>query len=91
MQINDWLKGRFLFFLVPLLMALGAVVFIAFNVVTGDVINALGQSVTEKQVLYDRARSITPIVREITLAERLAKSTAVLAWARNETDPLLKQ
>jgi hypothetical protein len=76
---------------VPLLVALGAVFFIAFDYVIRDVTNALGRSAAEKQVLNDRARSLVPIVKEITLAERLSNSPTILAWARDETDPKLKQ
>ena len=85
------LKGRFLLLLVPLLVALGAVFFVAFDIVIRDVVNALGRSAAEKQVLNDRARSLVPIVKEITLAERLSQSPAMLVWARDEADSKLKQ
>jgi signal transduction histidine kinase len=85
------LKGRFLLLLVPLLLVLGAVFFVTFDFVIRDVVNALSRSAAEKQVLNDRARSLVPIVKEITLAERLSNSPAMLAWARDEANPKRKQ
>lgn len=85
------LKGRILVMLLPLLIAVGAAIFIAFNLVIDDTVRALGRNVAEKQVLFDRSRSLAPVLTELSLARRLAKSPSVLAWARNEQDPTLAQ
>lgn len=85
------LKGRFLLLLLPLLLGLGGGVFAAFNVFVGNAIQELGQTVAEKQILYDRARSVAPVVQEIRLATQLASSPSIVDWARNEQDPNLKR
>jgi len=43
----------------------------------------------EKQVLYDKARMLQPILQEIALAKQLAGSQQIREWARNPDDPAL--
>lgn len=38
----------------------------------------------ERQILYDRHRGLGPLKREVALAETLARSPAILAWASDE-------
>jgi diguanylate cyclase (GGDEF)-like protein len=48
----------------------------------------LGQLYADKQVLYDRHRALEALMREIALAETLARSPAIVEWAEVEDDPL---
>lgn len=41
----------------------------------------------EKQVLYDRSRGLEALSRESALAETLARSPTLIAWAADEADP----
>lgn len=43
----------------------------------------------EKQVLYDKSRTLQPILREIALARQLANSQYIGKWARNPDAPEL--
>ncbi|MCP5240818.1 MAG: diguanylate cyclase [Zoogloeaceae bacterium] len=43
----------------------------------------------EKQVLYDKARTLQPILREIALARQLANSQQIREWSRKPDDPVL--
>lgn len=45
----------------------------------------------EKQVLYDKARTLQPILREIALARQLANSQLIREWSRHPDDPGLTQ
>jgi len=51
----------------------------------------LGTLFAEKQILFDRYRGMGALMQEVKLAETLARSPAVEAWARQEDDPLLRQ
>ena len=45
----------------------------------------------EKQVLYDKTRSLQPILRDLDLTQRLLKSPCIRNWARSSDDPALRQ
>ncbi len=45
----------------------------------------------ERQVLYDRYRTLSPLVEEVRLALQLVKEPAILNMALNEGNPLLRQ
>jgi diguanylate cyclase (GGDEF)-like protein len=47
----------------------------------------LGTLFAEKQILYDRSRGLEALMRELALAETLARSPVVLAWANDEKSP----
>lgn len=44
----------------------------------------LGTLFAEKQILYDRYRGLETLMREVGLAETLARAPAVIDWARDE-------
>ncbi|MDX2470989.1 MAG: ATP-binding protein [SAR324 cluster bacterium] len=51
----------------------------------------LGSGFSKKQVLYDRERSIRPILTELFLTKKLAKSLEISQWAANETSQTSKK
>jgi len=51
----------------------------------------LGRLYAEKQVLYDRHRALEPLMREIALAQTLARSPSILEWAQDEDDDLKRR
>src|SRR5689334_15866570 len=83
--------GAKFFLLILLGFALTAgVSFLSFQWVYRGVVNDVGMLFAEKQVLYDRERSLAPIRREVTLATMLASSPTVQAWAVNEDTPAIR-
>jgi diguanylate cyclase (GGDEF)-like protein len=45
--------------------------------------------VAEKQVLYDKSRTLQPILREVALSRQMAQSVPLREWARQPDDPAL--
>jgi diguanylate cyclase (GGDEF)-like protein len=45
----------------------------------------------ERQILYDRHRGLGPLKREVALAETLARSPTIAAWALDEASPEWKE
>src|SRR5690606_21706744 len=45
----------------------------------------------EKQILFDRYRGLGALMQEVKLAETLARSSAIEAWARQEDNPVLRE
>jgi len=43
----------------------------------------------KKQIVFDKYRTLTPIIREMKRVRQLSKEPSLIAMAKNETDPLL--
>lgn len=64
--------------------------YLLFEKLKDDIMSGLGAVYAEKQVLYNRARVLHPLMRELALARKLADSSVLKAWAREEADPALR-
>ena len=60
---------------------------VAFSWIVATTTEKLSTLFAERQILYDRYRGLGPLVREVALAETLARSPAIVEWARQETSP----
>lgn len=58
-----------------------------FDRMKDDIMSGLGKVYAEKQVLYNRSRVLHPLMRELALARKLADSSTLKDWARDESDP----
>ena len=54
-------------------------------------VERIGARFAEKQVLYDKARTLQPLIREVALARRMADSTIIKQWVKNEQNPQLQK
>ena len=61
--------------------------YLFFEWVERDTMEGLGAMFTRRQVLYNNARIRQPLLRELALAQKLAQSSAIKAWARDEDAP----
>ncbi|HKL26373.1 MAG TPA: HAMP domain-containing protein [Desulfuromonadales bacterium] len=84
------LKNRFLLLLLLTLIVTLAAALPLYTWIKTDIMSGLGTHFAEKQVLYNRARVLSPLTRELALARKLAHSTEIRQWARNEEDPELR-
>jgi len=55
------------------------------------IIEQWGVRYAEKQVLYDKNRTLQPILREVALARQLCESAIIKKWAQDPDDPVLKR
>lgn len=60
---------------------------VAFSWIVEATTEKLSMLFAERQVLYDRSRGLGPLLREVALAETLARSPAIVEWAGDETSP----
>lgn len=66
---------------------LGAVGLLAFSQIVDLTLARLGTHLAERQVLYDRARGLSTLQRDMALAETNARSETLIRWLRDEADP----
>jgi signal transduction histidine kinase len=84
------LQARFLLIIGMSSLLFALVIWGVFNSVIERVIDRIGIRFAEKQVLYDKARTLQPLIREVALARQMADSVIVKHWAANEYDPQLR-
>jgi diguanylate cyclase (GGDEF)-like protein len=69
-----------------LIALLGVVGFVAFSEVVDVTLVRLGSGFAERQVLYDRARGLGTLQRDMALAQANARSETLIRWLRDEGD-----
>lgn len=84
------LQSRFLLIIGTSSLLFALMIWQIFNNVTEHVIDQIGTRFAEKQVRYDKARTLQPLIREIALAKQMAGSAIIKRWARNEQNPQLR-
>jgi diguanylate cyclase (GGDEF)-like protein len=81
------LRGRVLLLTLAALLAVAIPSTAAFLWIVNATVVKLGTLFAEKQILFDRYRGLESLMREVSLAETVARSPAILAWAQAEDDP----
>jgi len=78
------LKQRFLLIMGASLLFLTLVFWAMFDNFTEQLIARIGVRFAEKQMLYDKARTLQPLINEIDLARHYAEAPPLKEWAANE-------
>lgn len=81
------LKARVLMLTLAALLAVALPASAAFLWIVNATVVKLGTLFAEKQILFDRYRGMESLMREVSLAETVARSPAIVAWAQDENDP----
>ncbi|AKH21502.1 sensor domain-containing diguanylate cyclase [Sedimenticola thiotaurini] len=81
------LKSRFLLVTLLLIAVSAAAVWWSVRTMAEDIVEQWAMRYAEKQVLYDKSRTLQPILREVALARQLANSQYIREWARQPADP----
>ncbi len=84
------LKTKSVGIIAAVFFAVLGVSYLMFGRMKDGIMSSLGAVYAERQVLYNRARVLHPLMRELALARKLADSSALKDWARNESDPALR-
>jgi signal transduction histidine kinase len=85
------LQARFLAIVGTTAIVLSLAVWAVFNSIVEHMVERIGMRFAEKQVLYDKSRTLQPLIREIALARQLADVPIIKRWAANENDPALRK
>ena len=90
-QFNQSLRTRFIVGVVLAFLAVSILTLAFFDRTRQRIINELGERFAERQVQLDRERIIGPLLRDVSLAQKLSESPLLLAWAEDEQNPKLRQ
>jgi diguanylate cyclase (GGDEF)-like protein len=81
------LRNRFLILFILIFVGGSALSYVVMSWFNRDIVDTLGGWFAEKSVLYEKARVLQLLVREITLTRKMASSPVLKAWVKNESDP----
>jgi diguanylate cyclase (GGDEF)-like protein len=81
------LKVRVLVFVTAAMLAIAVPASGIFIWIVDRTVVKLGTLFAEKQILFDRFRGLEALMREVSLAETVARAPAIIEWAQDETDP----
>ncbi|KPH81638.1 sensor domain-containing diguanylate cyclase [Bosea vaviloviae] len=85
------LRAKVLGWTLAILIAVALPAAGAFIWLVDGTVMKLGTLFAEKQILFDRYRGLDSLMREVSLAETVARSPAILEWALDEADPAKAQ
>ncbi|MDP3255317.1 MAG: diguanylate cyclase [Bosea sp. (in: a-proteobacteria)] len=91
MLLPKGLRGRVLAWTLAILVAIAVPAAGIFVWLVDSSVVKLGTLFAEKQILFDRYRGLESLMREVSLAETVARSPAILDWAQDEADPVKAQ
>ncbi len=89
-KINHSLRLRFLIAIVPVILVLVGGSYVGLTLIVDNVIDKLSERFVKQQAYYDRNRTLQPLLQELALARKLARSQLIVAWANDEDNPALK-
>ncbi len=84
------LKLRFLCFSIVLFLSGALVLGTYVRQLATQIVEDWALRYVEKQVLYDKFRTLQPIMRDVALSQQLSESKQIKAWAKNPDNPQLK-
>src|SRR3954465_8285857 len=84
------LRNKFLVLFIVIFLTGSVVTYAVTAWFIHDIAGRLGSWFAEKSVLYEKARVVQLLVREITLTQKMASSPLLKAWVKNESDPQLR-
>lgn len=85
------LNTRFIWLQAGIFLLFAAISWHAFVDMVGEINLQWGEQFTERQVLFDKYRTLSPLIREIRLARQMAAEPAILQMALHEDDPEAKR
>ena len=80
------LKPRFLLLTIILFVIAAIPAWFAVRMLAEGIVEQWAILYAEKQALYDKSRTLQPIMREVALSRQLANSQYIRDWARNPGD-----
>lgn len=89
--MSSSLRNRFFVLVIGIFALSAALAWYAFDRSVEVVTRELGVRFASRQVLLERERIRTPLLRELALTTRLSHSQTLIAWALNENDPALQR
>lgn len=85
------LRPRFLLLTLLLFMLVSIPAWLAARAMAESIVSEWAVRYAERQVLYDKARTLAPLLKELQLARQLAANPVLRQWAQDPENPALQR
>jgi hypothetical protein len=85
------LSARFYLLMVAIFLSFSLVSWLAFSDMVNKINVLWGKRFAERQVLFDKHRTLSPLIREIRLARQMAAEPALIEMALHEEDKAVRR
>ena len=85
------LTTRFLLLRAAMMLVVAVFFWLTFEAMVEGINRKWGQELAQRQVLFDKYRTLSPLIGEIALARRMASEPALIALAQHPDEPALKK
>jgi diguanylate cyclase (GGDEF)-like protein len=85
------LRLRFLLLMTAIFCSLVLLTWVVSQQLINRVNEHWGSQLLNRQVLFDKYRTLSPLINEIALARKMAVDPAIIRMAQNESDPTARQ
>ncbi|WP_011978043.1 diguanylate cyclase domain-containing protein [Marinomonas sp.] len=85
------IKSRFLISTTLILLLTGFFSWLSMRVLAEDIIVSWVERYAEKQIQYDKVRTLLPLIQEVKLSKEFAELESLKAWAKHPFNDALKQ
>ena len=85
------IKSRFLIFTALILLMAGFFSWLSMQVLAEGIIASWVERYAEKQVRYDKVRTLLPLIQEVNLSKEFAQIDSLKAWAHQPNNETLEQ
>ncbi|MDE2343183.1 MAG: diguanylate cyclase [Betaproteobacteria bacterium] len=85
------LERQFLLLVTGVFLFASLMVWLGFRSMTSEINREWSGQIIERQVLFDKYRTFSPLIREIALARKMAEDPALLRMAEDEDNPAARR
>ncbi|ETX12672.1 hypothetical protein MUS1_01385 [Marinomonas ushuaiensis DSM 15871] len=85
------IKSRFLIFTALILLTTSFFSWLSMQMLAEGIIASWVERYAEKQVKYDKVRTLLPLIQEVNLSKEFAELESLKAWAKQPYNDVLKQ
>jgi len=85
------LKTRFFLLMASVFLVFALITWLSFSEMVREINQQWGNQFAERQVLFDKHRTLSPLIREIRLARQMAAEPALIEMALHEDDVEVQQ
>jgi diguanylate cyclase (GGDEF)-like protein len=85
------LKSRFLLLITAVFCGFVSLTWLMSNQLMNSINEKWGNQFVERQVMFDKFRTLSPLIREISLARKMATDPDIIQMFMHENDPVIRQ
>lgn len=90
-RVDMKLKSRFLLLMTAIFFSFVSLTWLMSEHLMNSINEKWGNQFVERQVIFDKYRTLSPLIREISLARQMAVDPDIIQMFMHESDPVIRQ